>query len=160
MHSFKAKIEIIGVNPFVFVPAGILEQLFKQAGREKGHIPVAGSVNEVPYRQTLVRYSGHWRLYINTSMLRHSPKRIGEDIEITIGIDTQSREIEPPEGFKKALENNKEAQKVFDRLPASRKLEIIRYLARLKTPESREKNIQRAIGYLLGKERFVGRDKP
>lgn len=41
-----------------------------------------------------------------------------------------------------------------------KKLEIVRYLARLKTEESLEKNIKRAINFLLGNERFVGRYKP
>lgn len=63
--EFDAKIEIIGINPFVFVPDAILQNLFKLAGKDKGHIPVKGIINGSPYRQTLVRYSGAWRLYIN-----------------------------------------------------------------------------------------------
>ena len=83
-QKFKARIEIIGINPFVFVPAKILAEIFKQSGKNKGQIPVRGSVNRKAYKQTLVRYSGDWRLYINTTMLKDSPKRIGEIIEITI----------------------------------------------------------------------------
>ena len=40
MHDFKAEIEIIGINPFVFLPQDILESLFKTAGKNKGKIPV------------------------------------------------------------------------------------------------------------------------
>jgi uncharacterized protein YdeI (YjbR/CyaY-like superfamily) len=58
------------------------------------------------------------------------------------------------------LTENEQAKTVYDRLSASKKLEIVRYLARLKTEESLEKNIKRAINFLLGNERFVGRDKP
>jgi Bacteriocin-protection, YdeI or OmpD-Associated len=114
----------------------------------------------MPYKQTLVKYSGEWRLYINTSMLKNSPKRIGETIEISVSFDPESRKIESPENFLKALEENVEAKNVFDNLRASRKLEIVRYLARLKTEESLKRNINRAINFLLGKERFIGRDKP
>lgn len=35
IHKFKADIEIIGTNPFVFVSDEILTDLFKQAGRDK-----------------------------------------------------------------------------------------------------------------------------
>lgn len=160
MHTFTAAIEIIGVNPFVFVPDDILQQIFKQAGKDKGHISIKGTINDKPYKQTLVKYSGAWRLYINTSMLKNSPKRIGETISISVAIDTESREITPPDNFVKALNKNKKAKMVFDNLSASRKSEIVRYLARLKTEEILEKNINRAINFLLGKERFVGRDKP
>jgi hypothetical protein len=160
MHKFTAVIEIIGINPFVFVPHYILQDVFKQAGKEVGHIPINGTINGKQYKQTLVKYSGEWRLYINTSMLKNSPKRIGETIEITVGFDPESREIKPPTDFINALIKNEEAKTVFDRLPASRKLEIVRYLLRLKTEEVLEKNIKRAINFLLGNERFIGRDNP
>jgi len=159
-NKFKAEIQIIGVNPFVFVPDDILQQTFIKAGKDIGHIPITGTINEKPYKQTLVKYNGEWRLYINTSMLKNSPKRIGETIDITIIFDPESRDILPPKKFVKALEENEEAKTVFDDLSASRKLEIVRYLSRLKTEEILEKNIKRAINFLLGKERFVGREKP
>lgn len=99
-------------------------------------------------------------LYINTNMLKNSPKRIGERIDISINYDSESREIETPTNFLIALNENKQAKNVFEQLSASRKLEIVRYLTKLKSEETIEKNIQRAINFLLGKERFVGRDKP
>ena len=160
MKKFKAKLEIIGINPFVFVPGKILQSLFKEAGRDKGPIRIKGTVNDVTYKQTLVKYSGKWRLYINTVMLPHSPKRIGEIITVTIAFDTESREVEAPPKFTAALSKNKAAQKTFNALPPSRKNEIVRYLANLKSDEALEKNIKRALGFLTGKERFVGRDKP
>jgi uncharacterized protein YdeI (YjbR/CyaY-like superfamily) len=58
------------------------------------------------------------------------------------------------------LRKSKEAKTVFDKLPPSRRKEIVRYLANLKTEEVLKKNIQRAINFLLGKGRFVGRAKP
>lgn len=160
MHQFKASLEIIGINPFVFVPSRILKQLFLKAGKEKGHIPVCGTVNGNTYKQTLVKYSGEWRLYINTTILPHSPKRVGEMLELTIDIDTVSRTIKPHPKLVKALNANTAAKEVFSGLPPSRQKEIIRYIANLKTEESIEKNIEKAIGFLLGKNRFVGRDKP
>ena len=160
MQKFIAKIELIGINPFVFVPVDVLKEIFRQSGKDKGHIPVRGSVNRKAYKQTLVKYSGDWRLYINTTMLKDSPKRIGEIIEVTIQHDPKDRTIEPHPAFAKALKENKEAKKVFDGLPASRQKEIVRYIGALKTPESISRNIQRAIGFLTGGNGFVGRDKP
>jgi hypothetical protein len=160
MFQFKAVIEIIGVNPYVFLPEEILFKIFNQAGKTSGRIPVCGAINGKPYKQTLVKYSGQWRLYINTVMLRNSPKRIGEEVDITLKIDTESREIKVPEKFTTALGENITARLIFDGLPASRKNEIVRYLANIKTAETLEKNIRRAINFLLGKERFIGRDSP
>src|ERR1700755_2494312 len=106
VHKFKAKIELIGINPFVFVPEKILKEIFRQSGKDKGQIPVCGSVNKKPYKQTLVKYSGDWRLYINTTMLKDSPRRIGEIVDITIRHDQEDRTIQPHPAFAKALKDN------------------------------------------------------
>lgn len=160
MYKFSAEIQIIGVNPFVYVPEEILLKVFKQAEKDKGHIPIKGTINRKPYKQTLVKYRGEWRLYINASMYKNSPRHVGEVVDITVGFDPESRKIEPPSKFTIALNKNEKAKTVFHSLSASKQLEIVRYLAKLKKEETREKNIQRAINFLLGKERFVGRDKP
>ena len=160
MHKFTAVIDIIGVNPFVHVPDDILQEIFRQASKDKGMIPVRGTLNGVTYKQTLVKYSGDWRLYINSNMLRNSPRRIGENVDVEVEYDPESREIRMPESFRKALMANQEADAVFKSLSPSRKREIIRYLANLKSEESLKRNIKRALGFLLGKERFVGRDGP
>ena len=70
MWEFTAKLDIIGINPFVFVPEHILVALKAQAGKSKGPIPISGTINGVDFRQTLVKYSGTWRLYVNTEMLK------------------------------------------------------------------------------------------
>lgn len=65
-----------------------------------------------------------------------------------------------PNDFAKALQENPEAYSVFEQLSASRKQEIVRYLARLKTKETLDTNIIKAISFLLGKEKFAGRENP
>jgi hypothetical protein len=158
--KFTAEIKIIGANPYVQVPEKILENIFRKAGKNRGAIPIKGSVNGILYKQRLVRYSGDWRLYINTSMLPNSPKRIGETIRLSVDYDPEPRLIAPHPDFIKALNKNKEAKLVFDGLSPSRRMEITRYLTNLKTEKALEKNLLRVINFLLGKERFVGRDGP
>lgn len=159
-HYFTAKLDIIGVNPFVWVPAPVLEQIFTAAGKNKGPIPVCGTVNGEKYFQTLVRFDGHWRLYINTKMLKKSPEKIGKILEISIAFDPEERTIVPPPEWIAALEAHPEAREVFNRLTPSRQKEIVRYIASLKSAESTARNINRAIGFLTGKNRFIGRDRP
>lgn len=160
MHSFTAILEIIGINPFVFVPQEILDALFEKNGKDKGPIPIRGTVNGKEYTQTLVKYQGEWRLYINMIMLPNSPKRIGETLEVTVDIDTTSREELPHPELIEALNQNPDQKAVFESLPSSRRKEIIRYINRIKSDEIRTKNIEKAIAFLAGNERFVGRDKP
>ena len=134
--------------------------MFDEAGKSKGPIPVSGTVNGIAFKQTLVKYAGNWRLYINTIMMKDSPKRIGEEISIAIEIDHSDRTISMNPKLEEELNKHPEAKSVFESLPPSRQKEIVRYISFLKTEESVNKNVQKAINFLLGKERFVGRDKP
>ena len=157
MDFFEAEIELIGINPFVFVPDEILERIFQQAGKSKGPVRIKGQINGKDYRQTLVKFSGEWRLYINTQMLENSPKRIGETVSLTVIFDPEERTVEMHPKLAEALQNNPEAKQVFETLTPSHKLEIVRYIANLKTEESVARNVEKALNYLLGKERFAGR---
>jgi len=159
-YTFTATIEIIGINPFVFVPEEILHHIFEKAAKSKGPIPVKGIVNTVPYTQTLMKFKGEWRLYINTKMLKNSPKRIGEQIEISIDYDAEKRSIPIHPKLSQALNENEAANTIFQNLRPSLQHEIIRYIAHLKTEESIDKNVLKAIAFLLGKGKFVGREKP
>lgn len=156
--SFNATIDIIGINPFVFIPEPILNSLFSEFGKDKGPVPVKGTINGKAYQQTLVKFAGEWRLYINTKMLPKSPERIGELIELSIELDFSDRTIHSHPKLVQALHDNPKANAVFESLAPSLQNEIVRYIANLKTEVSVERNVRKAIGFLLGKERFIGRD--
>lgn len=92
-------------------------------------------------------------------MLQNSPKRIGERISVTISFDNEPREVKAPRKFIVALNQDDEAKSVFNKLAPSLKKEINRYLSSLKTEESLNRNIDKAIDFLKGKGKFVGRTK-
>lgn len=160
MKSFSAEIFKIGINPYVFLPEEILNYLFKKAKKEKGYIPVHLIINKQKFIQHLVKYSGEWRLYLNTPMRKAAGKDVGGIIHIKIDFDADERITPMHAKFESALNKNKEANDCFNSLPPSRQKEILRYLNNLKSDESLNKNIERAINFLKGEERFIGRDKP
>jgi hypothetical protein len=157
---FSDKIKIIGINPYVIPPEKVLKALFKEAGKEKGAIPVKGTLNGKPFIQTLVKYSGKWRLYLNGPMREAAGLDVGNMAKMKITYDPKDRSIPIHPKLKAALSKNKTAKAAFEKLPPSRQKEIIRYIGNLKSEEAIEKNIKRALGFLNGKERFIGRDKP
>ncbi len=157
---FTAELRIIDGNPFVSLPTAVLQDVFHHAGRSTGPIPVRGTVNGKPYQQTLVKFRGAWRLYVNLNMLDDSPRRIGEVIDVTVGFDPSDRGIEPHPKLLAMLDTNPAAKKVFDDMAPSRRHEIVRYIDNLKNEESVDRNVRRARDFLLGKGRFVGRDRP
>lgn len=162
MEQFSARINIIGVNPYVLLPEKVLKAIFRQAQKEKGPIPVHGTMNGAAYKQTLVKYSGKWRLYLNMPMRKAAKAGVGDTVAVTIEYDALERETPFPPLFKKALQENPEAKKVFDSLPPSRQKEFKRYIGNLKTEATRDKNVRKAMDFLLGKPgvRFIGRHKP
>jgi hypothetical protein len=160
MIKFKAKIEIIGVNPFVFLPDRVLQQIFAQAGKNTGKIPVKIKIDGHEFPQTLIKWSGSWRLYLNTPMRKAAQKDVGDVAKFEIEYDPIVRTVPMHPKFEKALRENKEAKKVFDNLRPSLQLEINRYFSFLKTESSVDRNVTKAIQFLLGNGRFVARDKP
>lgn len=156
--AFKAEIKIIGINPFVFVPEEALNYIFHQSGKNKGQFPIKMKIDGHEFKQTLVKYAGDWRLYLNTPMRQAAGKDIGDTTTFEIEFDTEERTISINPKLVQALAENKQAKDIFDGLAPYLQKEIIRYIANLKTEESVDRNVKKAIQFLLGKERFIGRD--
>lgn len=144
----------------MLLPKAVLEELFKQAGRDKGPIQVKGKLNGHPFQQNLVKYAGKWRLYLNTPMRKAASIDVGDTGEVFLEFDAEERVLTIHPKLEAALSKNKSAKKIFDGLPPSRRKEIIRYIGFLKSEQSVDLNVKRAILFLLGKHRFIGRDKP
>jgi uncharacterized protein YdeI (YjbR/CyaY-like superfamily) len=137
-----------------------LDAVFKQAGKDKGKIPVKMTIDGHEFVQTLVKWKSAWRLYLNTPMRKAAQKDVGDLADFEIAYDPIKREFPMHPKFRKALKENKQAKEMFDSLRPSLQLEINRYFSFLKTEESVDRNVKKAIQFLLGKGRFVGRDQP
>jgi uncharacterized protein YdeI (YjbR/CyaY-like superfamily) len=149
MESFSARIYIISkINPVVDVPDGVLHAIFEQAGRSKGPIPVRGKLNGAEFIQTLIKYEGAWRLYLNGLMRNAAGIDTGDMADVEIEFDPRPREEPVPGKFTEALEADAPANAEFDRLSPSRKKEILRYLNSMKTEESLVRNIEKIIRHL------------
>lgn len=156
-NIFKAQIQIIGINPFVFLPEKLIQNLLIEI-KQKGKIPVRIQIDGHEFTQTLIKYKGNWRLYLNLPMRKAANKNIGDYADFEVVIDNQKKIVPTHPKLQKALDENNEAYAVFKKLPPYIQKEIKRYFANLKTEAAVDKNAIRAINFLLGKERFVGRD--
>jgi hypothetical protein len=151
MPTFSAKIGKIDINPYVQVPDDILLKLQQAAKKEKGPIPVKGTLQGKPFLANVVRYRGMWRLYLNTEMRRTANVDVGEQVTVGLQFDSASRTVPVPREFEFALSRNKSAKQAFEKLAPSRQKEILRYLNSLKQPETLERNIEKVIQHLQGK---------
>ncbi len=151
MPEFIATIDKIDINPVIDPPDDILEFIFIEAGRRKGPMPVRGMINGAPYRQTLVRFRGKWRLYINGEMCRAAAVGVGDTVRIDLEYDPEVRRLAEPARLTAALEAHPAARTSFDALTPSRRKEIIRYLSSLSTDEAVETNIAKVLRNLTGR---------
>lgn len=152
MKSFSSKIDIIGINPYVSVPDSVLTFLLKQSGKTACPIPVHGTINGQPFIQTVVRYAGVVRLYINGPMLKSAGVKLGDIVKIKLEFDPKPRIPPMHPKLKNALAKNKEAQAIFNRFPPSHQREILKYINSMKTEASVERNVEKVIEHLLGKK--------
>jgi len=150
MPAFVATIRLLGINPYVAVPAAERRALFQAAGRDKGPIPVRGRIDQTPFVQTFVKYQGEWRLYLNTPVRRAAGKDVGDRVRVEVELDPVPRREPVPPALRRALAQHPAAGTAFKALTASRKKEICRYINALKTEPSRERNVQMVLQHLSG----------
>jgi hypothetical protein len=161
--KFRAAIEINNINPYVLVNAARAKRL-KLAWRKP--MPVLVQVNgrpEPPWRINMMPVGdGSFYLYLHGDVRKASATKVGDNAEIWVSFDEEYRDgpvHEIPDEFARRLVENPQAQEQWRALPPSRKKEILRYLAALKSEEARSRNIDRAMRVLSGsQERFMARD--
>ncbi|RLT27559.1 MAG: DUF1905 domain-containing protein [Chloroflexi bacterium] len=149
---FRAPIYIVGINPLVDVPDRVLTALQRQSGIERGPIPVQGTLNGAPYRQTIVRYAGAWRLHLNGPMRQAAGIEAGDTASVTVEFDPTPRATPMPPLLLKAFSATPKARAAYDALSPSRQNEIRRYLASLKQEATIRRNVERVIAHLLGED--------
>jgi hypothetical protein len=148
MIKFRSKIYKVGINPAVEPPKEALDALFAQAERSKGPIRVRGRLGTTKFLQTLVRYRGAWRLYINGPMLKSSGLKVGDVADIEIEFDPGPREVPMHPALVEAFRKDPKAGTAFSRLTPSRQKEILRYVGSLKTEAAIKKNVLRVVSSL------------
>ena len=161
--QFRSKIEINGINPFVLVDAACATRL--KAGWRKP-LPVQYRVNgtpDAPWRINLMpRGDGSFYLYLHEQVRTVSGTKVGDVVDIEIQFDDHYKPgpADPmPPWFSEALERDDRAKEGWETLTPSRQKELLRYLARLKSPEAQARNLAQALHVLSGgTARFMARD--
>ncbi len=160
---FPAVIRIRGINPYVHVNALRAGRLRKSWRKP---MPVLTRINgqpaAKPWRINMMPAgNGSFYLYLHDSVRRASGTRVGDRVTVEIEFDVAYRNgpLHPmPRWFSAALRSDPQAKMNWSKLPPSRKKEILRYFAGLKSAEARQRNLARAMQVLSGASgRFMAR---
>ncbi|MBV9886457.1 MAG: DUF1905 domain-containing protein [Acidobacteria bacterium] len=163
VERFSGIIEIRGINPYINVKAAIMVRL--KAGWRKP-MPVLVRINgqpTPPWRINLMpRGAGDFYLYLHGNVRKASGTRVGDRVRVELRFDDSYRAgaagYKMPAWFDAALRSKRQAKAAWNALVSSRKKEVLRYFAGLKSAEARERNLRRVMEVLSGKKaRFMAR---
>jgi hypothetical protein len=148
-HSFTATIHRLGILYCVDVPCEVSRAL----GGAK-YIPVAGTVNEAPFRALLVpRGDGCHRLFLDTKIRRAARADAGSPVQCTLRPDRESRELPIPDDFLEAFADEPGTRQVFLGLTQARRREMLMFIEKARRAETRAVRIARLIGWLREQRR-------
>lgn len=160
--QFRATIEINGINPYVRISAAQAKRL-KDGWRKP--LPVRVQVNgqpKTPWRINMMPIGdGSFYLYLHAEVRNASATGVGDLVSVEVAFDEtyQAGPVHPmPAWFEQALDADPTAKQAWQALAPSRRKEILRYFAQLKSDEARTRNLQLAIHVLSGGQgRFMAR---
>jgi hypothetical protein len=144
-HTFKAKIYSVGINRCVDVPAKIRKAL----GDDK-HIPVAGTIDDLPFESTLTpRGDGLYRLFVHSSIWRKLGVDNGDSVTVKLRSGQAPDDLPVPDDVLESLLRNEDAKAIFDNLTTRSRNSYIAFINQAKNPETRKKRLEVGIERLL-----------
>ncbi|MDH5821959.1 YdeI/OmpD-associated family protein [Luteimonas sp. RD2P54] len=154
---------LVGINPYVPVTAA---QAAKLKQHWRGPMPVRYRIDgrpRTPWRINMMPYGdGSFCLYLHAAARAAAETQVGDEIEVELTFDDayHAGPVDPmPAWFEDALSLDRAAGEAWEALTPSLQKEILRYFARLKSPQAQERNLHKALHVLAGGEgRFLARD--
>lgn len=143
-HTFKATIlDAGGGGAFVEVPFDV------EAAFGSKRPKVKAMIEGVPYRGILSRMGGPNHILVILKEIRAKiGKSFGDEVKITVELDTEPRVVEVPKDLIKELKKHKEAKAFFDKLSYTHKREYVMWINEAKREETRQSRIAKTIEML------------
>ena len=120
----------------IVVPPEIVEAL--GSGRNP---KVKVSVNGYTFQGTVQVSNGQFMLSFSSDKREASGVKGGDQVEVTLELDTQPRTVEVPEDLRAALSARAGAMEAFEGLAYSRRKEFVRQVNEAKAQETRARRI-------------------
>ena len=102
---------------------------------------VTVSLKGYTYRSTVAVMGGAFMLPLSQAHRAAAGIKPGDELEVTLELDLESRKVEIPDDLKKALSAKAGALATFDKLSDSRRKEFVRQVEEAKAQETRDRRI-------------------
>lgn len=147
--TFETTLTASGNNTGIVVPVSVIEQL--GAGRRP---PVVVDVNGFEYRSTVAVMGGQHLIGLSAAVRAATGLAAGDPIRVTLTVADSPRTVDMPADFASALDASEPARRFFDSLPNSLQRYHADNVNAAKSPDTRQRRIDKAIQlFLEGKRR-------
>jgi hypothetical protein len=110
---------------------------------------VRGTLNGAPFRSSAFRMGGDCHfMVVNRRMREAAGVSGGETVPVVMERDTEPRAIDPPADFARALEGDREARAVWDKLSYTHRREHVGHIEEARKPETRQRRIEKSVALL------------
>lgn len=142
--KFRATIQLNGKTATgIRVPEEVV------AGLGSGKRPaVRVTINGYTYRSTVAPMGGVSMLPVSAEVRESAGVAAGDEVEVDVEVDEAPREVSVPPDFAEALDGDAEAKRFFDGLSYSNKRRFVLPIEDAKTPETRQRRIEKAVSTL------------
>lgn len=106
---------------------------------------VTVTINGYTYRTSIATVSGSFKVGVSAEVREAAAVRGGDEVDVEIAVDTAPREVAVPADFGAALDAEPAARATFDRISYSEKRWFVLGIEDAKTPETRQRRIDKAI---------------
>lgn len=97
------------------------------------------------YRSAVAVMGGKFMIGVSNDNRKAAGVEAGEMVDVDLELDTEPRELAVPDDFAKALGKDAKAKKAFEGLSNSKKQRLVLPVANGKAPETRQRNIDKAM---------------
>jgi Bacteriocin-protection, YdeI or OmpD-Associated/Domain of unknown function (DUF1905) len=141
---FRTKILAAGKTAAgIEVPARVVE------GLRSTKVPlVRVTINGYTYRSAVAVMGGKFMIGVSNDNRKAAGVAAGEIVDVDLELDTEPRELALPDDFATALGKDVKAKQFFEGLSNSKKQRLVLPVANGKTPETRQRNIDKAMSAL------------
>jgi hypothetical protein len=141
---FRATLQLHGKTATgMEVPPEIVESL---GGGKRPAVRV--TLNGYTYRSSIAPIGGVFLLGASDEVRKNAGIAAGDVLDVEVELDTEPREVTVPQDFADALDRDAEAQRFFDGLSYSNKRRFVLSVEDAKTPETRQRRIEKAVSNL------------
>jgi hypothetical protein len=114
-------------------------------GEGAKRFPVVATINGYTWRTSVTRMGGEFLLGLNRQVRRGAGVEAGDEVEVSVELDTAPQEVEVPGALTAALAADPQAKASFEHLAFSHRKEYARWIAEARQEETRQRRVQQAL---------------